>query len=59
MSGASNAAVGDWRRRASYAWLLLALLACILAPTPAAAQQQAQPLRIMLVYGVSPDLAIR
>ena len=47
-----------WRRR-SRPWLVaLAIAACVLAPLPVAAQAAApvRPVRILLLYGVSPEL---
>jgi signal transduction histidine kinase len=57
MSGASSTVAGDSRHGTSSVRLVLqALLACALACTPAMAQKHTNPLRIMLVYGVSPEL---
>src|SRR5689334_5050645 len=57
MSGASAGAAGLGRSCRLRQWLVaLALAASVLARTPTSAQAQGKPLRVLLLYGVSPEL---
>ena len=57
MSGVAARAAGSRRSCCSRAWCVaLVVLACVLGRTPAAAQPRGKPLRILLLYGVSPEL---
>jgi signal transduction histidine kinase len=57
MSGAAAGVAGVRRRRRVRAWLVAAALAaCAIARSPARAQPVAKPIRILLLYGVSPEL---
>ena len=57
MSGAKARVAGVGRSCLSRPWLIaLALVACVLAPASAAARAHAKPVRILLLYGVSPEL---
>ena len=57
MSGASAGVAGVWRGCRPRQWLVALLLAAyVLTSAPAAAQARGQPVRILLLYGVSPEL---
>ena len=57
MSGAEASVAGARRSCRSRAWFVaLALAACLVARESATAQSQGKPLRILLLYGVSPEL---
>src|SRR5689334_13353091 len=57
VSGAKTRVAGARRSCRSRAWLVVVALAVlVLAPACAAAQAPVRPVRILLVYGVSPEL---
>ncbi|HEX7977102.1 MAG TPA: ATP-binding protein [Gemmatimonadaceae bacterium] len=57
MSGAEARAARIARSSRSRLWFVVAALAaCALARTPATAQEHGKPVRILLLYGVSPEL---
>src|SRR6478672_186787 len=57
MSGASAGVAGLRRSCRSLPLLLiLALAACVLTPASAMGQAQGKPIRVLLLYGVSPEL---
>ena len=57
MSGASAGVAGLRRSCRSLPLLLiLALAACVLTPASATGQAQGKPIRVLLLYGVSPEL---